>query len=59
MAWGDEHLYSAGMDGTVRAWDVRMGARSLFLCDPYGHEGRLEVVLRAAKVALGFQATNC
>ena len=26
-------------DGTVRAWDMRMGARSLFLCDPYAHEG--------------------
>eukprot|EP00913_Durusdinium_trenchii_P022159 g20820.t1 len=27
------------VDGTVRAWDIRMGARSLFLCDPYAHEG--------------------
>lgn len=26
-------------DGTLRAWDIRMGARSLFLCDPYAHEG--------------------
>ncbi|CAK8994032.1 unnamed protein product [Durusdinium trenchii] len=34
-----EHLFSGGMDGTVRAWDIRMGARSLFLCDPYAHEG--------------------
>lgn len=29
----------ASKDGTVRAWDIRMGARSLFLCDPYAHEG--------------------
>jgi len=38
LAWGEEgsnRLFSGGQDGTVRAWDVRMGARSLFLCDPY------------------------
>jgi len=39
-----EQLFSGGMDGTVRAWDMRMGARSLFLCDPYAHEG--EIVLK-------------
>mmetsp|Transcript_94388 Transcript_94388/g.243761 ORF Transcript_94388/g.243761 Transcript_94388/m.243761 type:complete len:446 (+) Transcript_94388:44-1381(+) len=32
---GTHQLFSGGMDGTVRAWDARMGARSLFLCDPY------------------------
>jgi len=38
LSWGEhgsQRLFSGGMDGTVRAWDVRMGARSLFLCDPY------------------------
>lgn len=38
LAWGpsgSSRLFSGGHDGTVRAWDVRMGARSLFLCDPY------------------------
>eukprot|EP00435_Cladocopium_sp_Y103_P040010 s704_g10.t2 len=45
VVWGSEdQLFSGGMDGTVRAWDTRMGARSLFLCDPYAHEG--EVVLK-------------
>lgn len=45
VVWGsDDQLFSGGMDGTVRAWDTRMGARSLFLCDPYAHEG--EVVLK-------------
>jgi WD40 repeat protein len=34
-ALGSNRLFSGGFDGTVRAWDVRMGARSLFLCDPY------------------------
>merc|ERR1711998_264229 len=41
LSWGekDSHrLFSGGFDGTVRAWDVRMGARSLFLCDPYAKE---------------------
>lgn len=43
-AWpGSQRFRSQCEDATVRAWDVRMGARSLFLCDPYGHEGRLEV----------------
>eukprot|EP00930_Biecheleria_cincta_P047954 TRINITY_DN33354_c0_g1_i1.p1 TRINITY_DN33354_c0_g1~~TRINITY_DN33354_c0_g1_i1.p1 ORF type:complete len:562 (-),score=68.46 TRINITY_DN33354_c0_g1_i1:89-1774(-) len=40
IAWGEpaeDRLYSAGMDGTIRAWDVRMGARSLFCFDPYAH----------------------
>lgn len=41
VAWGDpgaHHLYSGGMDGTIRAWDARMGARSLFTFDPYAHD---------------------
>lgn len=44
VVWGDPsmgHLYSGGMDGTIRAWDPRMGARSLFLFDPYAHEDPL------------------
>ena len=32
---GTHRLVSGGLDGTVRAWDSRMGARSLFLFDPY------------------------
>ena len=32
-------LIVSSQDGTLRAWDIRMGARSLFLCDPYAHEG--------------------
>eukprot|EP00931_Biecheleriopsis_adriatica_P031402 TRINITY_DN1841_c0_g1_i1.p1 TRINITY_DN1841_c0_g1~~TRINITY_DN1841_c0_g1_i1.p1 ORF type:complete len:548 (-),score=105.99 TRINITY_DN1841_c0_g1_i1:46-1689(-) len=42
LTWGEpfaSHLFSGGADGTIRAWDVRMGARSLFLFDPYAHEG--------------------
>jgi len=35
---GTGRLYSGGVDGTLRAWDSRMGARSLFLFDPYAHE---------------------
>lgn len=41
VAWDtscSNRLFSGGSDGTVRAWDVRMGARSLFLCDPYALE---------------------
>merc|ERR1711971_1062846 len=41
LAWGElgtHRLFTGGLDGTVRAWDVRMGARSLFLCDPYALE---------------------
>lgn len=40
VAWAScsNRLFSGGSDGTVRAWDVRMGARSLFLCDPYALE---------------------
>jgi len=41
VAWGapgTQRLYSAGLDGTVRAWDSRMGARSLFSFDPFAHE---------------------
>eukprot|EP00928_Gymnodinium_smaydae_P022397 TRINITY_DN1882_c0_g1_i1.p1 TRINITY_DN1882_c0_g1~~TRINITY_DN1882_c0_g1_i1.p1 ORF type:complete len:511 (+),score=94.92 TRINITY_DN1882_c0_g1_i1:90-1622(+) len=39
VAWGTpgtSRLYSGGMDGTLRAWDTRMGARSLFLFDAHG-----------------------
>lgn len=35
---GSGHLFSGGKDGTVRAWDSRMGARSLFLFDAFGNE---------------------
>lgn len=35
---GSSHLFSGGKDGTIRAWDARMGARSLFLFDVYGNE---------------------
>lgn len=41
VLWGPPgtfRLYSGGVDGTLRAWDSRMGARSLFLFDPYAHE---------------------
>lgn len=41
VAWGaaDSHqLYSGGKDGTLRAWDRRIGARSLFLFDPYADD---------------------
>nr|USW07845.1 DNA excision repair protein ERCC-8 [Crypthecodinium cohnii]USW07846.1 DNA excision repair protein ERCC-8 [Crypthecodinium cohnii] len=41
VAWGgmlDKKLYSGGMDGTLRAWDPRMGARSLWCFDPYANE---------------------
>jgi len=43
---GSCKLYSGGRDGTVRAWDVRMAARSLFLCDPYAFEERREPLKR-------------
>merc|ERR1712232_251144 len=36
VAWGagcDQRLFSGGADGTIRAWDTRNGARSLFLFD--------------------------
>jgi WD40 repeat protein len=38
VAWGapgDQRVFSGGADGTIRAWDTRMGARSLFLFDFY------------------------
>jgi len=41
VAWGKPgecRLFSGGMDGTLRAWDTRMGARSLYACDAYGDE---------------------
>lgn len=41
VVWGSPgsgHLFSGGKDGTIRAWDFRMGARSLFLFDAYGNE---------------------
>mmetsp|Transcript_7452 Transcript_7452/g.16268 ORF Transcript_7452/g.16268 Transcript_7452/m.16268 type:complete len:498 (-) Transcript_7452:79-1572(-) len=43
---GSSRLFSGGEDGTVRAWDVRMAARSLFLCDPYANEERTEPLKR-------------
>jgi len=43
---GSSRLYSGGEDGTVRAWDTRMAARSLFLCDPYANEERKEPLKR-------------
>lgn len=53
VSWGEKgshQLFSGGHDGTVRAWDVRMGARSLFLCDPYARaENRPE--LKKAEVS--------
>ncbi|CAJ1414025.1 unnamed protein product [Effrenium voratum] len=50
--WGEKHLFSGGMDGTLRAWDCRMGARSLFLCDPYAHEGERPLKRSAPKEQL-------
>lgn len=51
VVWGsDDQLFSGGMDGTVRAWDTRMGARSLFLCDPYAHEGEVLLKRKAEKM---------
>jgi len=41
VAWGEagtHRLFSGGMDGTLRAWDTRMGARSLFLFDPFAQD---------------------
>eukprot|EP00929_Paragymnodinium_shiwhaense_P103043 TRINITY_DN66325_c0_g1_i2.p1 TRINITY_DN66325_c0_g1~~TRINITY_DN66325_c0_g1_i2.p1 ORF type:complete len:509 (-),score=93.04 TRINITY_DN66325_c0_g1_i2:113-1639(-) len=35
---GAFRLFSGGCDGTLRAWDTRMGAKSLFCFDAYGHE---------------------
>lgn len=49
VTWGEaaeDRLYSAGMDGTIRAWDVRMGARSLFCFDPYAHNPAIQSSLK-------------
>lgn len=41
VAWGQsgtQRLFSGGGDGTLRAWDARMGARSLYMFDPFANE---------------------
>ncbi|CAJ1354350.1 unnamed protein product [Effrenium voratum] len=45
-------MSGTAQDGTLRAWDCRMGARSLFLCDPYAHEGERPLKRSAPKEQL-------